>query len=140
MAKADLKTKPTSADVEKFINSVENKKRKEDALEILDIMKIITKEEPKIWGPSIIGFGSYHYKYESGREGDWFVVGFSPRKANLALYIMSGFNEYDELLPKLGKYKTGVSCLYINKLIDVDLTILKKLISLSVKKIKSKNR
>lgn len=138
MAKAELKTKPTSADVEKFLNSIENEKRKKDAFVILDLMKKVTKEEPKMWGASIIGFGSYHYKYESGREGDWFLAGFSPRKTNFSIYIMSGFKEFDELLSKLGKHKTGSSCLYINKLEDVDLSILKKMVTLSVKKMKSK--
>ncbi|MDZ7766458.1 MAG: DUF1801 domain-containing protein [Melioribacteraceae bacterium] len=138
MAKAELKTKPTSADVEKFLNSIENEKRKKDAFVILDVMKKVTKEEPKMWGASIIGFGLYHYKYESGREGDWFLAGFSPRKTNFSIYIMSGFKEFDELLSKLGKHKTGSSCLYINKLEDVDLSILKKMVTLSVKKMKSK--
>lgn len=138
MAKAELKTKPTSTDVEKFLNSIENEKRKKDAFVILDLMKKVTKEEPKMWGASIIGFGSYHYKYESGREGDWFLAGFSPRKTNFSIYIMSGFKEFDELLSKLGKHKTGSSCLYINKLEDVDLSILKKMVTLSVKKMKSK--
>jgi hypothetical protein len=85
-----------------------------------------------------VGFGSYHYKYESGREGDWFLTGFSPRKTNLSIYIMAGFKEYDELLKKLGKYKTGVSCLYVNKLEDVDMKVLKELITKSVQKMKSK--
>lgn len=138
MAKAELKTKPTSADVEKFLNSIENEKRRKDAFVILDLMKKVTKEEPKMWGASIIGFGSYHYKYESGREGDWFLAGFSPRKTNFSIYIMSGFKEFDGLLSKLGKHKTGSSCLYINKLEDVDLSILKKMVTLSVKKMKSK--
>lgn len=137
MAKAELKTKPNELSVEKFLTSIEDKKRREDSLAVLDIMKRITNEEPKIWGTSIIGFGDYHYKYASGREGDWFVTGFSPRKASLSLYIMSGFKEYEELLSKLGKFKTGVSCLYINKLEDVDITVLKRLITLSVKKMKS---
>lgn len=138
MAKAELKTKPTSADVEKFLNSIENEKRKKDTFVILDLMKKITKEEPKMWGPSIIGFDSYHYKYESGREGDWFLTGFSPRKTNFSIYIMSGFKEFDKLLSKLGKHKTGSSCLYINKLEDVDLSILKKMVTLSVRKMRSK--
>jgi hypothetical protein len=99
-------------------------------------MKKITMEEPKMWGPSIVGFGNYHYKYESGREGDWFLTGFSPRKASLTLYIMAGFKEYDELLEKLGKHKTGSSCLYVNKLEDVDLKVLTQLIKQSVQKMK----
>jgi hypothetical protein len=101
-------------------------------------MKKITKEEPKMWGPSIIGFGSYHYKYASGREGDFFLTGFSPRKQSLTLYIISGFKRYDELMKKLGKHKTVKSCLYINKLEDVNLKVLKQLITESVKYMKKK--
>ena len=101
-------------------------------------MKKITKEEPKMWGPSIIGFGSYHYKYASGREGDFFLTGFSPRKQSLTLYIISGFKRYDELMKKLGKHKTGSSCLYINKLEDIDMKVLKELITESVKYMKTK--
>jgi hypothetical protein len=95
-------------------------------------MKQVTKSEPKMWGSSIVGFGTYHYKYESGREGDWFITGFSPRKQNLTLYIMGGFARYDELMKQLGKHKTGKSCLYIKYLADVDLPTLKKLIQESV--------
>ena len=95
-------------------------------------MRQVTGEEPEMWGDSIVGFGSYHYKYASGREGDWFLVGFSPRKQNLTLYIMSGFDEYDQLLVKLGKHSTGKSCLYIKQIEDVDLDVLKKLVQKSV--------
>ena len=136
MVKSDLKTKPGEGSVTAFINSVENEKRREDAFVMLDIMKGITKEEPKLWGPSIVGFGSYHYKYESGREGDWFLTGFSPRKANLTIYIMSGFKEHETLMKRLGKYKTGSSCLYIKKLEDIDMRVLKELINKSVQKMK----
>ena len=129
---SELKTKLNKANVEKFLNSVDNKKRKEDSFRVLELMKKITKKEPEMWGPSIIGFGSYHYKYESGREGDWFITGFSPRKQNLSLYIMSGFGKYNEILSQLGKHKTGKSCPYINKLDDVDLKVLEKLIRESV--------
>ena len=132
MAKSDIKTKPGKGSVKKFLNSVENKKRREDAFVILDLMKDITKEEPKMWGPSIVGFGSYHYKYDSGREGDWFLTGFAPRKSSLSVYIMSGFKKHENLMKKLGKYKTGKSCLYINKLEDVDMKVLKELIKKSV--------
>lgn len=132
MVKSDLKTKPGEGSVTAFINSVENEKRREDAFVMLDIMKGITKEEPKLWGPSIVGFGSYHYKYESGREGDWFLTGFSPRKANLTVYVMSGFEKHKTLMKRLGKYKTGSSCLYIKKLEDVDMKVLKELIKKSV--------
>ena len=135
---ADLKTKPNKASVEKFLNSVKDEKKRTDSFKILEMMKKITKEEPIMWGPSIIGFGSYHYKYASGREGDFFVTGFSPRKQNLTLYIMSGFKRSPELMKKLGKYKSGSSCLYINKLEDVDLKVLKTLIAESVKYMKNK--
>ena len=94
-------------------------------------MKTITGEEPKMWGSSIIGFGAYHYKYDSGREGDMPKVGFSPRKQSLTLYIMNGFDRYEELMEKLGKHKTGKSCLYVNKLADIDEGVLKELITLS---------
>jgi hypothetical protein len=130
---AELKTKQTDQSVEKFLNGVADKKRREDCFTVLEMMKQITKMEPKMWGPSIVGFGSYHYKYESGHEGDMCMIGFSPRKQNLTLYIMPGFGNYDELMKKLGKHKTGKSCLYINKLEDVDLPMLKKLIQGSFK-------
>ena len=135
---AELKTKPGKSSVEKFLNTVKDKKKREDSFKILEVMKKITKEEPVMWGPSIVGFGKYHYKYESGREGDWFLTGFSPRKQNLTLYIMSGFKRYKELMKKLGKHKTGSSCLYINRLKDLDMKILKELISESVKYMKKK--
>ncbi len=135
---ADLKTKANKASVEKFLNSVKDEKKKADCFKILELMKKITKDKPVMWGPSIVGFGKYHYKYASGREGDWFLTGFSPRKQNLTLYIMSGFKKYDGLMKKLGKYKTGSSCLYINKLKDVDIKVLKSLITESVKYMKNK--
>ena len=135
---SDLKTKPHDGDVEKFLNSVEHDKRREDSLAMLEVMKEVTGEPPRMWGPSIVGFGTYHYKYESGREGDWMLTGFSPRKQSLTLYIMSGFSHYEELLQKLGKHKTGKSCLYINKLEDVDLSALKEMIRESVKMMKKK--
>ena len=129
---AELKTKPNEQSVEAFLNRVEDEKKRQDCRTILEIMKQITKAEPQMWGTSMVGFGTYHYKNESGREGDWFVAGFSPRKQNLTLYIMAGFSQYDELLSKLGKFKTGKSCLYINKIEDVDLPTLKELIKHSV--------
>jgi hypothetical protein len=134
----EMKTKKTRASVEKFLSEVPDKKKREDCFTILEMMKKITKEEPIMWGPSIIGFGHYHYKYESGREGDFFITGFSPRKQNLTIYIMPGFARYEELMNKLGKYKTGQSCLYIKKLEDVDNKVLKELISSSVKYMKEK--
>lgn len=133
---AELKTKKNDASVEKFLNSVDNEKKQADSKKILEIMKEETGDEPKMWGSSIIGFGSYHYVYDSGREGDWFEVGFSPRKQNISLYIMSGFDNYDDYLSKLGKHKTGKSCLYVNKLEDIDEKVLRKLIKDSVKFVK----
>jgi len=134
---AELKTKLNNKSVLKFINRVPDEKKRKDSLAILDMMKKITKEEPKMWGDSIIGFGTYHYKYASGREGDWFLTGFSPRKQNFSLYIMSGFKEYGELLRKLGKHKTSKACLYIKSLDDIDTKTLKELITKSVKKMSS---
>lgn len=135
---AELKTKQNEKSVEKFLNGIADKQTREDCFTISEIMKQITKSEPKMWGSSIVGFGTYHYKYESGREGDWFLTGFSPRKQNLTLYIMAGFARYDELMKKLGKYKTGKSCLYIRSLADVDLPTLKQLIQQSVKHMSKK--
>ncbi|MFQ5751381.1 MAG: DUF1801 domain-containing protein [bacterium] len=128
----ELKTKPNDQSVEVFLNRVADEKKRRDCFTVLELMKQITKAEPEMWGNSIVGFGSYHYKYESGREGDWFLTGFSPRKQNLTLYIMSGFSRYEELMKKLGKYKTGKSCLYIKKIEDIDLETLRELVKQSV--------
>ena len=129
---AELKTKITDASVEKYLNGISDEKKRQDCFTVLKLMKQTTKKEPQMWGSSMVGFGSYHYKYASGREGDWFLTGFSPRKQNLTLYIMSGFSQYDSLLKKLGKFKTGKSCLYIKKIEDIDLKTLKELIKQSV--------
>ena len=138
MPKYELKTKATKSSVEKFLDSIESEQKRDDAYAILDMMQKASKEEPKMWGPSIIGFGTYHYKYDSGHEGDMCSIGFSPRKAALTLYILMGFEGYDELMAKLGKYKTSKACLYIKKLEDVDVKVLKELITLSVKYMKAK--
>jgi len=130
---ADLKTKPNDQKVEDFLNGIADEKKRRDAFAILDLMRKVTRTQPKMWGSSIIGFGSYHFKYASGRQGDWFVTGFSPRKQNLTLYIMPGFEQYGALLKKLGKHKTGQACLYINKLDDIDLPTLRELVKQSVK-------
>ena len=130
----ELKTKPTNKNVEQFLSNVEHSTKREDSFKILEIMKAITNEEPVMWGNSIVGFGTYHYKYDSGREGDMPLVGFSPRKQSLSVYIMPGFDEYEDLLGRLGKHKVGKSCLYINKLADVDISVLKELIAKSVEK------
>jgi len=129
---AELKTKQNVQSVTDFLQAVPDERKRDDSFAILELMKEVTGQEPKMWGDSIIGFGNYHYKYATGREGDWFLTGFSPRKQNLTLYIMSGFDEYDELLKKLGKYKTGKACLYINKLADVEISVIKELIQKSV--------
>lgn len=125
---AELKTKKTVASVEDFLAGITPEKKRQDATALCELMTKATKLEPKMWGSSMVGFGDYHYRYESGHEGDTFLVGFSPRKANLTLYIMPGFEPYAALLSKLGKYKTGKSCLYINTLDDVDLPTLRKII------------
>ena len=132
MVMAELKTKKNDQSVEEFLNKVTDPARRKDCFEIMRLMQEVTQEEPKMWGNSIIGFGEYHYKYKSGREGDWFLIGFSPRKQNLTLYIMSGFTRYEELLGKLGKHKTGKSCLYLNKLSDVNKVTLTQLAMESV--------
>jgi len=133
---AENKTKETKASVDKFINSIKDENIRKDCYTIIDLMKSVTKAEPKMWGTSIIGFDSYHYKYESGREGDMCVAGFSPRKQNLTIYLMPGFDKQKDYLKKLGKCKTSKVCLYIKSLKDVDLKILKKMIETSYKEMK----
>ncbi len=125
---AETKTRPTNSSVEDFIASVEHPTRRNDALTLLAMMRRITGWEPQMWGPSMIGFGSYHYKYDSGHEGDAMRTGFSPRKANLVVYIMPGYSDYSAILDRLGKHRMGKSCLYINKLADVDLEVLEELV------------
>ena len=132
----ELKTRPNDKNIIEFLNKVENKRRREDSFEILKLMREVTQEEPILWGDSIVGFGNYHYKYASGREADWLQIGFSPRKQYFTVYIMDGFEKYTELLDKLGKHKTGKSCLYINKLEDVSIPALKELMIESVKYIR----
>jgi hypothetical protein len=129
---AQLKTQKNDESVVDFLNSVEDERKRQDSFAILDMMSEATGEEPIMWGSSIVGFGSYHYKYASGREGDWFKTGFSPRKQSLTLYIMDGFSQHDDLLRQLGKYTTGKSCLYVKKLDDIDLPTLIKLVKQSV--------
>ena len=130
---AELKTKQTDASVKDFLNQIADKERREDCFAVAKIMEEITGEKPKMWGPSIVGFGSYHYKYASGREGDWLVTGFSPRKKDLTLYIMMGFAKHGELMEKLGKHSAAKSCLYIKRLSDIHIPTLKKLIKESIK-------
>jgi hypothetical protein len=133
---AELKTKQTQASVEKFLNNIEDETRREDCFKVAKMMEEITGEKPKMWGPSIVGFGTYHYKYASGREGDWPIAAFSPRKQDLTIYVMPGFGGQRELMQQLGKHRTGKSCLYIKRLSDVDVPTLKKLMRWSVKTMK----
>ena len=132
---AEPKTKPTGASVKEFLNQIPEKERREDCFAIAKMMEEATGAKPKMWGPSIIGFGSYHYKYDSGREGDGPVTGFSPRKNALTLYIMMGFEKHRELMEQLGKHKTAKSCLYIKRLSDIHQPTLKKLIKASIKQL-----
>ena len=129
---AAVKTQRNTADVRAYLDSVAHKTCREDAFVLLDLMRQITGEPAEMWGGSIVGFGSYRYKYDSGREGEWMLTGFAPRKASMTLYIMPGFDAYADLLSRLGKHKIGKSCLYINKLADVDLAVLRQLIAESV--------
>ena len=129
---AGNKTQPTRQSVSSFIAAVEPDERRSDCRTLITMMKAIAKAPPRMWGPSMVGFGTYHYKYASGREGDFFLTGFSPRKQDLTVYIMSGFDRYPALMKKLGKHKTGRSCLYIKRLANVDLKVLKALIAESV--------
>ena len=127
------KTTPTKASVTTFLNSVEDSEKRADCRKVAAMMRRATGKRAKMWGPSIVGYGTYHYKYASGREGDFMLTGFSPRKQALTVYVMPGFARYDALMKKLGKFKTGKSCLYIKRLADVDEGVLEKLIDASVK-------
>ena len=130
---ADIKTKATMVSVTGFINSIEDKDKRADVRKVAAMMRRATGKRAKMWGPSIVGYGTYHYKYASGREGDFMIAGFSPRKQALTVYILAGFGRFEKLMNKLGKYKTGKSCLYIKRLSDVDQKVLEKLIDGSVK-------
>ena len=129
---AELKTKQTIESVENFLKNIADEQRRKDCFRLVEIMKAATKAEPAMWGTSIVGFGSYQYAYKSGRSLEWFLTGFSPRKQDLTLYLMGGLGRYPALMKKLGKHKTGKSCLYIKKLEDVDLPTLKELIKHSL--------
>ena len=126
------KTVETGASVENFINAVDSEQKRKDSWEMIEVMQRITGSEPKMWGSSLIGFGSYHYKYASGREGDFFITGFSPRKSAFTVYIMPGFERYEEQLEKLGPFKTGKSCLYLKNLDAIDRQVLEEIIRDSV--------
>ncbi len=128
---AELKTKQTDESVDAFLSAIADEKRKEDCYSLLALMSEVTGKEPRLWNNNTIGFGTYGYKTKSGCEGEWYVTGFSPRKQNLTLYIMSGFQRYDELMSKLGKFKTGKSCLYLKRLEDVDQDVLTELVKQS---------
>lgn len=130
---AELKTTPNEQEVEAFLAAIEDAIKQADCRAVLQLMEAITEAKPKMWGKTIVGFGSYRYRYKSGREGEWFLCGFSPRKQALTIYIMSGFETFEELMSKLGKYKTGKSCLYIKRLENIDLDVLRSLITASVK-------
>jgi len=129
---AELKTKQTEKSVEKFLNGIKDETKRKDSIEIVKLMSEVTKEKPKMWGTAIVGFGSYHYKYESGREGDACLTGFSPRKQNLTFYSLCAIQARPELLKKLGKFNMGKGCLYIKKLADVDLAVLKQIMQESM--------
>lgn len=136
---AENKTKVTDVSVEAFLETVENDQKREDCFTLMKLMEEVTGEPAKMWGTAIVGFGEYHYKYDSGREGDFMLVGFSPRKANLTLYIVAGFDEYEPLLNKLGKFTTGKSCLYVKRLKDIDMDTLKTMVQRSVKHMRETN-
>lgn len=138
MAKSDLKTKETTVSVDAFIDKVPDETKRDDSHRLIEIMEELSGFPAKMWGPSIIGFGSYHYKYESGREGDMPLVGFSPRKAEFSLYLSNEFEKRDELLSKFGKHKTAKACIYFKKLSDIDESVLKKMITASLKYMKKK--
>ena len=137
---ANNKTQPTDSAVTEYLAGIENSGRREDAHVLLDMMQEASGESAVMWGPSIVGFGQYHYVYESGREGDSFLVGFAPRKANMVVYIMPGFEAYQDLLDRLGRYRSGSSCLYLGRLHGVDLKVLRELIEKSVRAMRKKYR
>lgn len=136
---AELKTQRNEDDVDAFLDAIDDERKREDAKAIREMMAEVTGDDGAMWGTSIVGFGSYHYTYATGREGDWFKVGFSPRKQNLTLYIMSGFDEYGPMLERLGKHSTGKSCLYVKRLSDVDTDVLRDLVETSVRHIEATN-
>lgn len=129
---AELKTKPTDQSVAAFLDAIPDERKRRDAQAIADLLREVTGVEPQMWGDSIVGFGRYRYQYASGREGEWFVTGFSPRKQNLTVYIMGGLEQHADLLQRLGKHKIGKGCLYINRLADIDMGTLRELVAQSV--------
>jgi len=135
---AELKTKKNDRSVEAFLNTIVDKQKKADSKTMVALMEEITKSKPKMWGSNIIGFGDYIYKYKTGRMGEWFLMGFSPRKQSLSLYLMSGIDQFDNKMQDLGKFKTGKGCLYIKKLEDIDMKVLKDLLTTSMKHLQNK--
>ncbi|MFK7953876.1 MAG: DUF1801 domain-containing protein [Ekhidna sp.] len=135
---AELKTKPTGDNLNHFINSVEPEWKRDDSKVLLEMLERISGQKPQMWGASIIGYGSYHYKYESGREGDWFLTDFSPRKQNMTVYLVGGFEGVEHLLEKLGKHKVSVGCLYFKRLADIDTSILDQLVRHSITTLKER--
>lgn len=135
---AGLKTQPNEASAAEFLEKVEDDQRREDAIAVCELMERVSGEAPKMWGSAIIGFGSYHYRYASGREGDWFITGLSPRKAYLSIYIMPGYGEFQEVMDRLSKFKQGKSCLNIKRLSDIDMTVLEELVDKSIKLMRAK--
>ena len=133
-----LKTRPNTGKVRAFIDTISKDSRRQDCTTLLQLFEQVTQQQAVMWGEKIVGFGSYHYKYASGREGDWLLTGFAPGKQQLSIYIMNGFDAYQPLLQKLGKHRTGKSCLYINKLADIDIPILEQIIQCSVADMRSR--
>jgi hypothetical protein len=136
---AELKTKKNHASVKGFLEGTPDERKRADCYALLDLMREVTGDEPSMWGDSIVGYGSYRYKHRSGQSGEWFLTGFSPRKRNLTIYIMPGFDRYGDIMAKLGKYKNSVSCLYVNKLADIDLDALRELVKSSYVDMKEAN-
>ena len=136
---SDPKTRPTGQDVEQFLEGIADAQQREDSRTLVELISDATGEPPRMWGDSMVGFGSYHYRYASGREGDWPVTGFSPRKQNLTLYLSYGFEQHDDLLERLGRYKVGKACLYLKRLTDVDRSVLRELIRRSAEQVTRAN-
>ena len=136
---AELKTKPSDMNVDALLDAIPDETRRRDCRSIAKLMEKLTGSRPQLWGTSIVGFGTYHYRYASGREGDWFITGFAPRKNDLTLYILSGFTRFEDLMSRLGRHKTGKSCLYIRRLEDIDMKVLEELIRESVQYVRQNN-
>lgn len=136
---AEIKTKPGQENITEFLNAISPDTKKKDAFQLLELFQKITGLTPQLWGGAIVGFGKYTYQQKSGQKGEWFLAGFAPRKSNISIYTMAGFEQYESLLKQLGKYKTGMGCLYINKLADVDLAVLEKIAQSSFEAMKKKS-